>query len=394
MQEADEVLEQAETMSRSGRLQEAIDLLTAAVAMDPTALLVQVRLADCLRRSGRSDEAFVLYRDAALGYADRGSLPFAVALYKLMTPLIPELDPGSDGGRPLLRELVQRLMRHREGLEPEEVPARTPIPLLEDLAREELEDVIRNISPLRTAAGTLIFKEGDEGASLFILTKGTVRIFSVSREGQRVDLATLGPGEFFGEWSIISGEYRRHTWVEAETDVEMLELSGEMIDQVSHRHPQVRETLEAYYRRRRLDTLIARVFPALPAAERRKMAERLGDEVRYIRGTVIFREGDTTGFMSIIKQGTVEVYTTNFDGVKLTLALLGPGQYFGEGAALSGTPRTASIRARTDVIVHHISREDLVTSLARHPALLEGLQGVRAERVEETLEKLAEGGRS
>ena len=82
------------------------------------------------------------------------------------------------------------------------------------------------------------------------------------------------------------------------------------------------------------------------------------------------------------------MYTTDLDGVKVKLALLGPGQYFGEGAALSGAPRTASVKARTNVILRQIPRDALIETLVHYPDVLDTLQGVRAERLSDTLNRL------
>jgi len=393
MNSSDNVLEQAETLFNGERLGEAVSLLQAEVERNSEDLLVAVRLADYLRRAGHTQQAIELYRRSALAYADQGALPFAIALYKIQAPLSLDLPEGADASHDLLRELVDRYQQAQQntdngGLEPGPLKPRD-IPLFKDLSHDELEAVIKLITPVRMKAGMMIIKEGDDGASLLVITKGYVRVSS-AKDAQRIDLARLGPGDFFGEWSLLTGEYKRHAWVEAETNVEMLELTLETLDEITERHPRVKELMNRFFRKRRLDTLIATIFPSLSAPERRRMAECLGEEIAYKRGQIIYREGETSKYMSIIQSGTVEIYTQNLDGAKVTLALLGPGQYFGEGGALSTTPRTASVKARTAASLHHISREDLVTSLVSHPELLNSLQGVRAERLGATLEKLSE----
>lgn len=52
--------------------------------------------------------------------------------------------------------------------------------------------------------GDLITKEGDYGLSIYKILKGQVRIFKQS-EGKEIPLATLGPGEIFGEMAFLSG---------------------------------------------------------------------------------------------------------------------------------------------------------------------------------------------
>jgi CRP-like cAMP-binding protein len=55
--------------------------------------------------------------------------------------------------------------------------------------------------------GTILFREGDPGKEMFVLQSGKVMISKSVRGAQKI-LATLGPGEFFGEMAIISNRPR------------------------------------------------------------------------------------------------------------------------------------------------------------------------------------------
>ncbi len=58
--------------------------------------------------------------------------------------------------------------------------------------------------------GTVLFREGEPGKEMFVLQSGRVAISKKVREVEKV-LATLGPGEFFGEMAIISNKPRNAT---------------------------------------------------------------------------------------------------------------------------------------------------------------------------------------
>jgi CRP-like cAMP-binding protein len=58
--------------------------------------------------------------------------------------------------------------------------------------------------------GSILFREGEPGRDMFVVHEGRVRI-SKSAGGQEAVLGTLGPGEFFGEMSILSGNPRSAT---------------------------------------------------------------------------------------------------------------------------------------------------------------------------------------
>jgi len=59
-------------------------------------------------------------------------------------------------------------------------------------------------------AGSVLFQEGDEGTTMYVLQSGRVRISKDSKDGSKT-LAVLGPGEFFGEMAILNRKPRTAT---------------------------------------------------------------------------------------------------------------------------------------------------------------------------------------
>jgi len=70
--------------------------------------------------------------------------------------------------------------------------------------------------------GRIIIHEGDQGDSFFQIISGMTRVFRISEDGIEVTLATLGPGENFGEMALLTGEPRS-------ASVETLEASGLLV---------------------------------------------------------------------------------------------------------------------------------------------------------------------
>jgi CRP-like cAMP-binding protein len=54
------------------------------------------------------------------------------------------------------------------------------------------------------ADAELICREGEASAEMFVIRRGSVRVFKASPRGE-VDLAVLGKGDFFGEMSVLEG---------------------------------------------------------------------------------------------------------------------------------------------------------------------------------------------
>jgi CRP-like cAMP-binding protein len=74
------------------------------------------------------------------------------------------------------------------------------VPLFAGLDRKELEVLGKLIKEQRYAAGATIVTAGAGGHGLYIIKEGTV---SVVRDGKKV--AAMGPGQFFGEISVLDG---------------------------------------------------------------------------------------------------------------------------------------------------------------------------------------------
>jgi CRP/FNR family cyclic AMP-dependent transcriptional regulator len=103
---------------------------------------------------------------------------------------------------------------------------------------------------------------------------------------------------------------------------------------------------------------------------------------RYRRGEAIFREGDPGDSLHLLDKGHVAVQMTTPLGDVLTLAVLGPGEMFGELAALTTSPhRSATIRSldRTETLV--VSGEAFTELRHRHPSLNELLLELASARI-------------
>ncbi len=94
----------------------------------------------------------------------------------------------------------------------------------EVLREEEIAALSRRALAVSHQAGTELIREDDSDTSLFIILAGTVEVLAGdTRHGRPV--ATLGPGDFFGEMSLLTGE-RRSTTVRAKSDVSVLEITS------------------------------------------------------------------------------------------------------------------------------------------------------------------------
>lgn len=75
--------------------------------------------------------------------------------------------------------------------------------LLSQIPERQLTGLAEFLRPKELEPGAVIFQEGSTGMSLYFVSSGRVRIAKSGSDGSSTDLATLGPGDFFGEMALI-----------------------------------------------------------------------------------------------------------------------------------------------------------------------------------------------
>lgn len=99
-------------------------------------------------------------------------------------------------------------------------------------------------------------------------------------------------------------------------------------------------------------------FEQLAGTDRDRVLQ-IGTRRRYRKGSYVFHAGDTGDRLYVIVTGRVSVQLANSDGDTTILALLGPGDCFGELAVLCDGVRTASVVALENLEAVTLSRADL-----------------------------------
>src|SRR5690606_6609310 len=80
----------------------------------------------------------------------------------------------------------------------------------------------------------------------------------------------------------------------------------------------------------------------------------------------LIRENDISRKLFILRKGKVRVYK-NYLGGKITLAILGAGEIFGELSFFDSKPRSASVEAITDITIDCIDGEHLNNEIQALP---------------------------
>jgi small-conductance mechanosensitive channel/CRP-like cAMP-binding protein len=120
--------------------------------------------------------------------------------------------------------------------------------LFRDLSPEEIDELACGLRYAPYSAAETLTRQGTQGNELYFVHRGEVGV-RVATNGVERELATLGPGSFFGERSLMTGEPRSATTV-AKTDVECYRLAKADFQKILKRRPELADALAETLARR------------------------------------------------------------------------------------------------------------------------------------------------
>jgi small-conductance mechanosensitive channel/CRP-like cAMP-binding protein len=132
---------------------------------------------------------------------------------------------------------------------------------------------------------------------------------------------------------------------------------------------------------RRVKTLKrVELFKQLTDEELNKLAARV-KYAPFAKGNVITKQGAANQYwLFVIINGETEVYVEAQNGEKLSVNILGKGDVFGEMSLMTGSPRVASVIARTDVECYRLDKEAFEEIMLARPSIAEEMSQILVER--------------
>jgi serine/threonine protein kinase/CRP-like cAMP-binding protein len=400
---------------------------------------------------GRAELARSAFRTAAAAFASRGLLVQSLVAHAGARPLLApddarddvialgDVTPGHPGE---LDALLRRLDGHglARGVSRELLPVPPPVPLLGALGPRELAQLAAVVTVRRVRKGDVIVREGERGNALYAVGRGRFVVScqpgepnravelpttlagpagafeadaadgfdfaaesthdstplraapdALSQQHQgRIFIAGLADGDFFGEFSFLAQRARSAT-VEAVTDGLLLEIQRDAVDNVAANDAAFTAPLLAFYKERVVELMMAKspVFSLLAPVDRKALL----DAARVVdveHDALIVREGTRNDSLFFIRRGEVEVFRRDRAGLSIFINKLGQGQFFGEIAALKGTPRTVSVRAIGAVSMFQIEGRLLNDVVDRQPRLRAMFDAMIARRAAEAKARVLE----
>jgi CRP/FNR family cyclic AMP-dependent transcriptional regulator len=166
------------------------------------------------------------------------------------------------------------------------------VPLFQALDDAERSTLAASVTTVDFPAGTRVFRRGDPGGSLYVMSRGLVEISVDTTTGDRVLLDQLGPGDFFGEISLIDGRERTAD-ATAATETRAFEIDRADLEELFRQHPDAAlDVLEVIGRRlREADRLLqsqSSVSPNQEVSQRTTPVQRVAEALAQFSGSIPF----------------------------------------------------------------------------------------------------------
>ncbi len=227
--------------------------------------------------------------------------------------------------------------------------------LFDGLSEEEILKLSKVFEFESYNSDELIISQGEMGDKFYLIKKGSVGVRIKNAEGLEQEVATLSEGDFFGEIALLKEVPRTATcW--AKEGVEVWSLDKESFTHYVKERFSVSISVERAIEILRLLKGMP-LFKEFSPTQLRKLASSFQQRV-MTKNEVIISIGEPGDAFFVIEKGACRVKIKGSNGQEQEVASLGKGEYFGEIALLSDSPRTATVEAQTDGELLVLSKTD------------------------------------
>src|SRR5665213_2433727 len=162
---------------------------------------------------------------------------------------------GPRGDKSMNMPFLSSFRTGLQALYPEELRERLEtFPLLDNIGDAALRHLLSEANWFGLPGGTLLERDGENDAALFLVVTGCLGIFVPDSQGQRRMVALAPAGETVGEMSLIMRSKEHSAQLVALRDTELLRIGPDAFEELVARHPRVMMNLMQQMSKRLRDT--------------------------------------------------------------------------------------------------------------------------------------------
>lgn len=276
------------TSIKNDSLTEAASDIDALIRRYPSKPNNYIKKGDICQKIGNTADAVAAYHRAADIYTEQGFLKTALAIYKLILrvdpgnstafknseqmlselqeqdkasiiPIPTKRAPAHEGSRADTADIISPpvheapVQQEKRAGKKDEVVIRyvkeiSKHTFLSAFSGRELESIVQKADVRNFSPGEAIVREGDTGDSVFIVREGTAEVVFTILD-VNILLATLKPGDIFGEIAFLTGSDRTASVIAKENMI-VLELDRPLIEEMVELKPEILEHMNDTYHSR------------------------------------------------------------------------------------------------------------------------------------------------
>jgi thioredoxin reductase/CRP-like cAMP-binding protein/Fe-S-cluster-containing hydrogenase component 2 len=266
-----------------------------------------------------------------------------------------DIEPADE---PVLREKFRDVVEIRSVSSALEVIKKN-VPVLSGLTTLQLREFLLDSAIRAPKQGEVLFRLNDYSDTFFSIVRGGVDIHVDPNDASK--RVALTKGDFFGEMGLISGRRRNATVTAGERCIVIESTRRSMIKLIKS-VAAVKRIIDDTFLRRAIQSQIA---PELPAEALQEVVASARIE-HFKADKVLFKEGDPGDSLHLIRKGSVTVERA-IGGRERVLSYVAAGNYIGEMALLTDSPRSATVRAAIETETIRLEGAAFKALLARWP---------------------------
>lgn len=321
------------------------------------------------------------------------TISFAALAFAFLINLVKLLWIVENSGKPFIESSIDQIKKLRWRSLAKSQPREELRPILQDLplfgefSQGELDRLIDQSFLINVDTDTEIITKGKNDTQLYVLLEGTLSIYLDAEEktSGHPPISYIHPTSVFGEWAALEGQ-PRGAYVFAHEHSTLLEVPGDVLKDIAQESTGI-SGMENFVK----SIMVNQYFSSAPMFK--NLSKHLIDlftsrgKIETIpAGKMICKEGSVgTGFYLIIR-GKVDVYIG-----KSKVSSVGQGGFFGEIAALTDIPSTATIATGSECTFFRISFAGLRELFCESIEMAMMIESIAEKRLVEDLYYKKEG---
>ncbi len=247
------------------------------------------------------------------------------------------------------------------------------IPLFENLAWRNLTTVADLFEREEHPAEYVVCQQGeDPDNKAYFIRSGELSVRYVD-EGMMYETTRLGPGDFFGQISLLLDVPQEETVIVIQ-DTVLLVLNRHDLFRLIDSRPSLLEALQPRMPEIKPEELEQIPLFAKFSRKERRMVADLFEPHEYQTGREIFAQGQRGHKAYYVKSGELRVSRVDPQGISQMVTRLEPGGFVGETSLLIGEPHDATVEVARTAIVLSLDKDNFEVLLKEQPSILRGLQ--------------------